>query len=286
LVALTVAIAVVAAAVLGWWFANGRYTHTPKLLGDTRQAAEAALRDAGLQVRYLPPIHSIQYAKDEVARETPAPGAQISHGGTVTLRMSLGPARHQLPSLAGESVAAATTNLSALHIGVGAVHKIYDDTIAKGQVVKTDPPAGATVAEGSTVSLYVSKGPKPVTIPTVAGETQADATNALRALGLVVHTVQQYSSKVPNGDAITTHPAAGHTAHAGDTVTLVVSQGPKLYPVPNVVGESLSQAIPQIVHAGFKADPKQFAPGGPQQVFRESPTGQQPKGTHIELDYY
>jgi hypothetical protein len=40
------------------------------------------------------------------------------------------------------------------------------------------------------------------------------------------------------------------------------------------------------VHAGFKADPKAFAPGGPQKVFRESPGGSQQKGTTIELDYY
>jgi hypothetical protein len=69
-------------------------------------------------------------------------------------------------------------------------------------------------------------------------------------------------------------------------VTLVASAGPKLYDVPNVVNKPLSQAIPIIVHAGFKAAPKQFAPGGPQTVFREFPTGKQPKGATIELDYY
>jgi hypothetical protein len=56
--------------------------------------------------------------------------------------------------------------------------------------------------------------------------------------------------------------------------------------VPNVVGMPLGQAISTIVDAGFKADPKAFAPGGPQKVFRQAPTGNQPKGAHIELDYY
>ncbi|HVX69322.1 MAG TPA: Stk1 family PASTA domain-containing Ser/Thr kinase [Mycobacteriales bacterium] len=281
-----VALAVIAAAILGWWFADGRYTHTPRLLGDTQQAAEAALNDAGLHVKYLAPVHSIRYAKDQVAKEMPGPGDRIAHGGTVTLRMSLGPAHHQLPSLAGESVSAATTNLNDLHIGVGDVKKIYDSAIAKGDVVRTDPAAGATVAEGSKITLYVSKGPAPITIPSVAGENAGDATKTLTDLGLVVDRVDQYNSSVPNGQAITTHPGTGHAAHEGDSVTLVVSKGPHLYPVPNVVGMPLSQAIPQIVHAGFKADPKAFAPGGPQKVFRESPTGNQPKGTTIELDYY
>ncbi|HWC35731.1 MAG TPA: Stk1 family PASTA domain-containing Ser/Thr kinase [Mycobacteriales bacterium] len=287
IVAAVVVLALVAAAILGWWFADGRYTHTPKLLGDTQQAAAAAIADAGLHVRYGAPVHSIRYAKGEVAKEVPAPGDRIAHGGTVTLRMSLGPIRHQLPSLAGESVSAATANLDDLHIGVSDTKNVYDDNIAKGDVVKTDPPAGETVDEGSKVTLYVSKGARPVTIPSdLVGKTQPDATNELTSLGLVARPVQRYSDTVPNGQVIDTHPGPGKTAHTGDTVTLVVSRGPHLYPVPNVVGEPLSQAIPEIVHAGFKADPKAFAPGGPQKVFRESPTGNQAKGTTIELDYY
>ncbi|HVV75530.1 MAG TPA: Stk1 family PASTA domain-containing Ser/Thr kinase [Mycobacteriales bacterium] len=286
IVAGIVVLAVVAAAILGWWFADGRYTHTPKLLGDTQQSAEAALSDAGLHVKYLSPIHSIRYAKDEVAKETPGPGDRIAHGGTVTLRMSLGPIHHQLPSLSGETISAATANLSDLHIGVGDTKRIYDSTVTKGDVVKTDPAAGDSVAEGNKVTLYVSRGPAPITIPPVSGESADDATKALQALGLVVSRADRYSSSVPLGQAIATHPGAGKTAHDGDSITLVVSKGPHLYPVPNVVGEPLSQAIPEIVQAGFKADPKAFAPGGPQKVFRETPTSPQAKGTHIELDYY
>jgi serine/threonine-protein kinase len=279
-------VAVVAAALLGWWFADGRYTHTPRVLGQSQQTAEAALHDAGLKVTYLPPVHSIRYAKGEVAKESPGPGSRISHGGTVTLRMSLGPNHHELPSLSGESVSAATANLDDLHIGVRDTKRIYDSEIAKGDVVKTDPAAGATVDEGSSVTLYVSKGPAPVDIPSVAGRSEADATARLTDAGLQVRVVRRFDNSTPDGQAIGTDPRAGKRAHAGDTVTLVMSKGPRLFPVPDVVGMSLSEAIPAIVHAGFKADPRAFAPGGPQKVFRVSPTGNQPKGTTIELDYY
>jgi serine/threonine-protein kinase len=285
-IAALVAVTMLLAAILGWYFAAGRYTHTPELLGDTQAVAEAALKDAGLKVNYLPPIHSIRFAKGTVAKESPGPGDRITDGGTVTLRMSLGPEHHQLPSLAGESVAAATSNLEGLHIGVGNVKKIYDSDVAKGNVVKTDPAAGETVDEGSDVTLYVSKGPAPVVIPDVAGRSESDATAQLEAEGLDVHVERQYNDSVADGEAIRTSPRAGRNARAGDDVTLYVSRGPHLYPVPNVVGMPLGQAISTIVAAGFKADPKAFAPGGPQKVFRETPTGNQPKGMHIELDYY
>ncbi len=286
IVAAVVVVAIVVAAILGWYFAEGRYTHTPELLGRSQQAAEAALSDAGLHVRYLSPVHSIRFDKDTVAKESPGPGDRIANGGTVTLRMSLGPLHHELPSLAGESVSDATANLNGIHIGVSATKKIYDSEIAKGDVVKTDPAAGQTVDEGSKVTLYVSKGPAPVVIPDVAGESEADATAELKGDGLVVNVERRYDESTPDGQAIGTDPRAGRRVRAGDAVTLVVSKGPRLYPVPNVVGMSLGDAIATIVHAGFKADPKAFAPGGPQKVFRQAPTGNQRKGTHIELDYY
>ena len=221
-----------------------------------------------------------------MAKESPGPGGRISHGGTVTLRMSLGPEKHEIPALVGTSVTTATNALDDLGIHVSRQARIYSTDIDKGQVVKTDPDAGQIVDAGSSVVLYVSKGPKPISIPSVEGESADQATNDLQALGLVVHTADRFDSTIPNGQAITTKPGEGKTRHAGDPITLIVSKGPRLYPVPNVVGMPLSEAIPTIVHAGFKADPKAFAPGGPQKVFRESPGGSQQKGTTIELDYY
>jgi serine/threonine-protein kinase len=114
----------------------------------------------------------------------------------------------------------------------------------------------------------------------------AAAAAQLRAEGLDVHIARQYNDSVPDGEAIGTSPRAGRNVREGDDITLLVSRGPHLYPVPNVVGMPLGQAISTLVDAGFKADPKAFAPGGPQKVFRESPTGNQPKGAHIEIDYY
>jgi serine/threonine-protein kinase len=204
----------------------------------------------------------------------------------VTLRLSLGPVQHPMPALVGDSVAAATGALQDLNITVGSLIRVYSTSVAAGDVVRTEPPVGTEVDEGSSVTLYVSRGAKPVTIPDVRNESQAEATSKLQALGLKVHPVQQFSDSVPKGYAITTTPGPGTPAHAGDDVSLVVSQGPQLYPVPDVVGEALQPAIQQIVAAGFHADPHAFADGGPQQVLREYPTGMQPRGTTITLDYY
>jgi serine/threonine-protein kinase len=283
-----VVLILVAAGVLGWYFADGRYTHTPKLLGKSQPAAEAALQKAGLHVRIGAAVHSIPYAKGTIAREVPGPGARITGGGTVTLHPSLGPEYHQLPALNGDNATTATAALNALHISVSAQSHVYATDVPKGFYVKTVPGAGASVPEGSSVVLAISKGPKPVTVPDVSNLSVADATTALQAEGLLVDPDgrQKYSNKVPAGDVIATSPASGTSKHEGSTIHLVVSKGPRLMPVPNVVGENIDQAIQDIKNAGFAAAPHEVFSGGPGDVIRETPADSEPKGTSIELDYY
>jgi serine/threonine-protein kinase len=295
LIAALIAIAIIAgAAVLGWYLAVGRYTHAPKLLGESQQQATAVLHNDGLKVRIGPAIHSIKYPAGQVAHESPSPGARVNHGETVTLQMSLGPIHHTLPPYGGDSVAEATSALGALHVSVSGQRSVYSSQFSKNQVVGTLPRAGTDVTEGSSVILRVSRGPAPVTIPSdLVGETQPAATAELSGLGLQVTPQPRYSNSIPNGQVISTNPGPGHKAHRGDSVRVVVSQGPKPAPVPDVTGEPIDQAVRTISHDGFNADPVQVFPGGPGQVLQMKVNGQdinpnqmEPRGTTIELDYY
>ncbi|HVW80922.1 MAG TPA: Stk1 family PASTA domain-containing Ser/Thr kinase [Mycobacteriales bacterium] len=286
ILAALLALVVVAAGVLGWYFALGRYTHTPRLLGATKQSADAALRRAGLHARWLKPVYNSNYAQNEVAVESPGPGDRISKGGTVSLRLSLGPAH--IPSVGGDSVQAATAALRAIGVGVSSEVHVYNADLSNGLVIRTDKPTGQEVQPGTSVVLFVSKGPKPVAVPTdLVGQSVASATQELTDLGFLVdsnHT--QFSDTVPKGDVIKSVPGGGTESHEAATIKLVVSEGPQLVQVPNVEGDSLGDAINALKTAGFKVDPVEYAPGGPQQVFRETPQGMQKVGTTIEIDYF
>jgi beta-lactam-binding protein with PASTA domain len=157
-------------------------------------------------------------------------------------------------------------------------------------VLRTNPPADKVVHAGTDVTLIVSQGPKPIAVPDVSGKPEGDARSTLTGLGFVVTdpSQQAFSDTVPAGQVIRTSPRAGTEKHAGDTITLVVSKGPQLFPVPDVTGHSIQDAISIINHAGFVAEPNQFLPGGQGNVFRQNPAGgqQKPKGTKVELDYY
>jgi beta-lactam-binding protein with PASTA domain/tRNA A-37 threonylcarbamoyl transferase component Bud32 len=280
-----VVVAALLAAFGGWYLAVGRYTAAPGVIDLGRSAALARLHKAGLHARWLPAVYSDTVGVGLVAQETPRPGHDVRRGGTVTLALSRGPEIHPVPGVRGDTVAAATATLAALHLPVGGTTTEYS-SMRKGLVLGTDPPTGQSVRAGTPVTLIVSKGAEPVTVPDVTGKPVNDATSTLTALGLHVTTQGKYDDTVPAGNVIASTPPAGAAAHKGDTVNLVVSRGPELFPVPDVTGMPIGRAIQIIEKAGFTADPRRAFRGGPGNVFRENPTGKQPKGTTIELDYF
>jgi serine/threonine-protein kinase len=283
---LVIALVVALSAVAGWWFADGRYSNAPNVVGLSRSAANAKLTSAGLHAKWLGPVYSLKVAKGLVASETNS--GHVAHGSTVDLRLSRGARPHVLADYAGQSVSAATAALSRMHISVSQTHQVFDPDVRKGLVAGTKPAAGATVLEGHSVVLQVSKGVQHVLIPSVANLSQADATTALQDKGFSVTPVQRFSSTVPKDTAITTHPTAGRRLAKGSAITLVVSEGPRLFQVPDVRGESIDQAVKDIKAAGFQPDAVQTVPGGPGVVLKESPSGNdmEPHGTTIKLYYF
>lgn len=91
-----------------------------------------------------------------------------------------------------------------------------------------------------------------VAVPNVVGNTQAAATTAITAAALTVGTVtMQSSSTVTSGNVISESPAAAASVAKGSAVALVVSSGPAMVVVPNVVGNSQAAATIAITGAGL-----------------------------------
>ncbi len=270
----------------GWWLAVGRYTHAPSLIGLTRSAANTKLLDAGLHPHWLPATHSATVAAGLVAVESPKPGGRVTRNGTVDLRLSSGPVTHVIPSLQGDSVTKARHILSGLGLTIAKTQHSYDDTVTKGEVVGTTPAAGSTVNAGTSVTLIVSRGVQQVKVPNVVGMKSATATTALQQVGFHVTRTHDFSTTVAPGVVISQSPVQKTVSDKGSTVALVISRGPQTVDVPNVEGESIADAIKAIRAAGLVANPHEAVPFGPGRVLREHPTGQQPLGTTITLDYF
>jgi serine/threonine-protein kinase len=109
--------------------------------------------------------------------------AELPKGTPVDLVVSDGPAPRAVPELTGVATATARARLDEVQLE-GDVVEEFSTTVAKGVVIRSDPPAGRSIARGETVTLVVSKGRDLVTVPDVKGRSLPDATAALVAAGL------------------------------------------------------------------------------------------------------
>jgi serine/threonine-protein kinase len=162
----------------------------------------------------------------------------------------------EVPNIIGERVREAEQILldEGLTVAEDRIEQPIEDpaTQEAGTVVDQDPSAGEEVAEGTPVMLTVLVAPDAVTIPPTEGKTPEDAQLELEAAGFEVAGFEdQASDTIDVGFVVGTDPAAGTDAPFGSPVTILVSTGPGLVTVPDVVCFNLGQAKARIQDEGL-----------------------------------
>ncbi len=255
--ALILVLAAIAGGI-GWWYGSGRYTEAPNVVGFAEAAAVDAVQDAGLDP-IITEVFSETVADDKVISADPEAGAEIMRGSTVSLQVSKGLERFVVDeALIGQPEADVRAALVDVPIAVVPTEGFHEEVPA-GSVFGFEPPAGTELRRDEQVTMLVSVGPEPRAIPQVAGATQEEAQAALAALGFVVDVREEFNSDVVAGIALGTEPAADAGPQAfGATIVLVVSKGPDLVAVPNVIGKDRDTAIAELQVAGFVAEATSF----------------------------
>ncbi|MFC8919270.1 Stk1 family PASTA domain-containing Ser/Thr kinase [Streptomyces sp. NPDC057116] len=89
-------------------------------------------------------------------------------------------------------------------------------------------------------------------VPTVLGQTQAEAEKRLADAGLDVKDVKRdYSTAYERGTVMAADPAPGDRIRGNGQVTLTVSRGPRIVKVPNLKGLPLDDAKRELTKAGL-----------------------------------
>ncbi len=171
-------------------------------------------------------------------------------GGGAAAYLLTRPKQRIVPPVVGEQLNDARTVLLDRGFGVNVINVTSAQVL--GTVIGEAPTGGTKADVGSTVTLTVSQGPAPVSVPSVTGLTLAQAKHAITSTGLkVVRVVDESSGQVPTGYAINTSPTAGQSLMTGSAVTLIVSSGRPNVNVSDVTGEPVAQAKATLQGAGF-----------------------------------
>ncbi|WP_185992918.1 Stk1 family PASTA domain-containing Ser/Thr kinase [Streptomyces sp. 130] len=253
LIAAVLAVLIVLGVGGGVWYINsGQFTKVPSLLGQTEKAARERLSDAGLELKGVERAFSDTVDRGKVISSDPDSGARIRGNGSVSLVVSRGPEIIQVPDVTGDRLAVAKQRLTKAGLLPGMVTKEFDDEVAAGEVVRTDPEAGTDRHPDSAVAIVVSRG-SAVDVPDVTGLSVEDATDALADEGLKLKVKPgRVHSPEDEGDVAVQSPQEGAELAEGDTVTVTVSDGPRMIDVPDVVGEDVDDARDKLEAAGFE----------------------------------
>jgi serine/threonine-protein kinase len=244
LAAATLAIFVIALLIARNVLTNGAGDlTTPNVVGETYADAQATLIGQGLQVGKVTEEYTTKDDKGDVIRQSPPAGILLRKGQSVSLVISSGIQYVSVPQgLVGLSLQQAKDTLAAANLRTGRV-VFKNSSLPEGQVLESEPVAGATVPAGTKVVLTVSNSKTKV--PDVEGEDEATATAILLQAGFQVSSkpAAVYKKRL-DGLVVSQTPAGGAYAAADSTVTIYVSEKTPKTPSPSPTPTPTPSIVP------------------------------------------
>ncbi|MGA9761821.1 MAG: Stk1 family PASTA domain-containing Ser/Thr kinase [Gaiellaceae bacterium] len=219
----------------------------PSVTGLTERAAKDKITNAGLTALAIPATSSTT-AQGKVFDQRPNEGERIAPNSTVRIWVSVGTNQVRVKSVVGMESYTAISTLQQDKFVVE-TNQAYDDA-KDGTVFKQDPLGNEKAAKGSTVTIWVSKGPKPIPVPDVVGTLYNVSYYQLKGQGFKI-SKQEVDSSQPKGTITDQSPDANTLAPPGSTITLTVSTGSQLVTVPDVTSFDAATAESTLTSQGF-----------------------------------
>ena len=236
----------------------------PDLRGMTEEEARKAIEDLELGLDVAGERQpSNQYAEGEIMNQNPAPDDEVAPFSTIEVVISSGEEAKmvQVPNVVGRSESDAENTLRAANLTVVYGEAAFSNEIAEGDVISSNPSAGTEVEEGTEVTIIVSLGEEPATVPNLVNKSASAAESALSDAGLNGSSSEEYSDDVPEGRVIRQSIDAGTEVDPGTTVEYVVSLGPETtyVTVPGLGGYTENQAIRRLEEKGLSVGTIDYA---------------------------
>ena len=248
--------AVIALGVTGWFLYDRVQeqidSNAPVSVNDYRGIQESLAVENIANDGFEPRV--TREPNEEVAggihlRPAARPGDEARKGEPRDRARLDGQARGAGADVVGKTEADAVAEITRAGLDANSVQ--INSSQPAGIVTGQAPPPGTTLVEGSEVRINVSKGPKPVGVPSVVGLLFETAAAQLQAAEFAVARTDVDSDE-PRGTVVSQNPAGNSTAALRSTVTLSVSKGPTTIEVPDVTGLDVASARQTLRAAGFR----------------------------------
>jgi eukaryotic-like serine/threonine-protein kinase len=219
----------------------------PFVEGQRWPQARQNIRRVGLRPARVNRSHET-FAIGIVFRQEPEAGERVPKGNAVRLFVSTGKPRVAVPDVLGAREADAVVTIRAAGL-VPDTRDIFSDE-PTGTVIAQDPKGGISVVKGTTVRINISKGLQNRGIPSVIGQSFAEASRQLRAAGFTP-VREDVDDSAPKGQVVGQDPGPGTLHPPGTEVTLSVSTGQSTTTVPDVINQDEESARATLENDGW-----------------------------------
>jgi len=204
----------------------------------------------------------------------------LAASALVTMRVVLASRDVAVPPLTGRTLAEAEALVASRGLTLRIEGRRHDAGVPAERVVTQEPPPGATLKTHRAVRLWLSLGPKRVSVPRVEGESVRTARSALEQAGVPLARVIEVPDRSAEGTVLVQRPPAGDRDLGPDAAALLVSRGLRdaSYVMPDLIGRDARAVLDVLERAGLKVTDVRYRsyPGvAPGIVLRQSPAAGQ-----------
>lgn len=242
--------------------------YVPNVSGMSYEEAEAFLKEKNLNIVISGLNYSSSIEKNKILSQSPTDGAVVDAEETVYVVMSGGQEEVMMPDLAGMTSEEAEQLIAAqnLVIRTDGITEQYSDVVEKGRVISQSIKAEERIAVQTEVGMTVSLGNLSeetalITVPDLAGLTKAEALERLGQLKekygytySLGEVKSIYNKKVKKGSIISQNPKAGSQVRTNEVVSILVSKGPQMVQVPDLVYVAQETAVKKLKKAGLEVN--------------------------------
>lgn len=196
----------------------------PDVVALSVEAGRGALESRGLRLVHRGERHDDEIAAGMIAEQQPRAGSIVPAGSEVTVILSQGPDRVEVPDVTGLSLVPARARLA--NAGLRASSSVRAGSGGEpGTVTATVPRAGERVARGTEVELVAVLERVAIAVPDLTGMSSRAAREAIAAAGLTVGRVRTTF----DGDrspfiVLRQTPAPGVEVDPGTEIEIVVNE--------------------------------------------------------------
>lgn len=243
-------------------FVRSGVTAVPSVVGMSRSDAANALADQGLTLRMEEEEgrYDEKIPAGQIARQTPDPRTLVKRGRPVSVVLSLGPRRVEVPELLGKNLPAAQAAVSGTGLGLGRILGAFaPGRETPGTVLQQDPDPQATAAPGTGVDVLLAMGTQGerYLMPDLVYRDYESVRPYFEQLAFKLGSVkfERYEG-VAEGTILRQFPLPGHPVSRDDAISLVVATAEGILPAPGALDPLAPPPVP------IPAPAPPAAPGG------------------------